>query len=475
MKTINIGIDKVSLYNYDKFNNKVPTDAIPAGWPEVRSLNNINPLFSLTEQEVFEKYRVKFPIDIDELKLTHTEKEVSDIVKYCGQLDFERNLINSDIQVRKDTVTNLVKNKIPFLYIIKCTANLWYGRKVPLLRDNILDAISKNLCTVVFCYELEGDINHTSRIDFLLELGKVNGLNKETYIVTHGNLKLQELLKQVEETGTEINFRYLPSIFFESHPIFTPSPSMLETKKVTLENSKNFSQENIQKDCKKHFNLLNRRPHRHRVLLFTEIMSTPELKKSTSISLGAFSNVPNRDAIKWVKEAQESIPAFRANYEFALTHNFEKPTILDRDFKDNLALTFNRDIYKQTFCSVITETQVDERTIFFSEKIFKPIFNLHPFILLGNPNSLKKLKELGYKTFDKWWDESYDSEINYLKRIKMISKIMLEVSSWSLDKCNTVTQEMQDIFQHNYNNFLNNTRRKSFIEDIYNAQYTTTK
>ena len=38
------------------------------------------------------------------------------------------------------------------------------------------------------------------------------------------------------------------------------------------------------------------------------------------------------------------------------------------------------------------------------------------FLVSGmNPHYLKKLKELGFKTFDSWWDESYDSEVPILE------------------------------------------------------------
>ena len=51
---------------------------------------------------------------------------------------------------------------------------------------------------------------------------------------------------------------------------------------------------------------------------------------------------------------------------------------------------------------------MDKGTIFISEKTWKPIMVGHPFIMVGNKNNLKFLKDLGYKTFDKWIDESYD-------------------------------------------------------------------
>ena len=48
------------------------------------------------------------------------------------------------------------------------------------------------------------------------------------------------------------------------------------------------------------------------------------------------------------------------------------------------------------------------RPIFITEKILKPIINLHPFILVENHCTLKKMREYGFKTFTPFIDESYD-------------------------------------------------------------------
>ena len=50
----------------------------------------------------------------------------------------------------------------------------------------------------------------------------------------------------------------------------------------------------------------------------------------------------------------------------------------------------------------------------------KPIMNFHPFFVVGNPFTLKRLKELGFKTFSDVWDESYDNELDMKIRVGMI-------------------------------------------------------
>jgi hypothetical protein len=55
--------------------------------------------------------------------------------------------------------------------------------------------------------------------------------------------------------------------------------------------------------------------------------------------------------------------------------------------------------------------------MFFSEKIFKPMVYMQPFIILGQPNSLSMLRSMGYKTFGNVIDERYDSIQDDAKRL----------------------------------------------------------
>ena len=64
---------------------------------------------------------------------------------------------------------------------------------------------------------------------------------------------------------------------------------------------------------------------------------------------------------------------------------------------------------------------------FVSEKIFKPIKNGQPFVVVGPRGTLQCLRDLGYRTFDYAIDNSYDCEKNiamrWFKAITSINKI----------------------------------------------------
>lgn len=117
----------------------------------------------------------------------------------------------------------------------------------------------------------------------------------------------------------------------------------------------------------------------------------------------------------------------------------------------NLKHAFTHEYQKISFCNIVTETMIDSGPIHITEKVDKCFSAGQPFILTAGPHYLKKLKELGFKTFDKWWDESYDSEVDYANRLKKIKETITYVGNFSLSKCEKIYKEMIPILIHNQN------------------------
>ena len=115
--------------------------------------------------------------------------------------------------------------------------------------------------------------------------------------------------------------------------------------------------------------------------------------------------------------------------------------------------------FYKSFCGIVSESYFfrqsydyfnpDGKPTFITEKTEKCFTAGIPFLVFGTPGFLKKLKELGFKTFDKWWDESYDEIEDDVKRFDAITDIITEISNWSLDKCSKIYIEMIDILRHN--------------------------
>ena len=126
--------------------------------------------------------------------------------------------------------------------------------------------------------------------------------------------------------------------------------------------------------------------------------------------------------------------------------------------------TINVNFYKKTFISLITETLTNRETLLITEKSFKPIVLGHPFIILGSPGTLEKLKSFGYKTFDRWLDENYDNDLELNDRIKIIIKNIQLLSKLSIEELKTIRKEMEEICIHNHRVFWKRIWQNYYIE-----------
>lgn len=106
-----------------------------------------------------------------------------------------------------------------------------------------------------------------------------------------------------------------------------------------------------------------------------------------------------------------------------------------------------KEYYYKSFCNIVPESSLEY--IFLTEKIDKPLHAKQPFLVLGACGYLNKLHELGFKTFDKWWDESYDSEKDNKKRIDKVIKNIDYINSLTMTEINDIFNEMIPILDWN--------------------------
>lgn len=126
-------------------------------------------------------------------------------------------------------------------------------------------------------------------------------------------------------------------------------------------------------------------------------------------------------------------------------------------------------VYANSWVSVITESSYFdyERSVFISEKTFKPIACMQPFIIVGSKHTLKYLRKLGYKTFDGFIDESYD-ELDDEERFLAIAKAIEKIKNIE-DKVSWL-ESMREILEHNHKLFLS-IREKQFNEHELVVKY----
>ena len=132
---------------------------------------------------------------------------------------------------------------------------------------------------------------------------------------------------------------------------------------------------------------------------------------------------------------------------------------------DQHALDLNNE-YRTIFCDIVTETFFSGRVFFFTEKLMRAIGNRRPFLLQGSQWALRNLKKLGFKTFDRWWDEGYDEDpwdYKYQALKQNIDQIgsasAIEIAKWY--------EEMQPVLDHNYHTLTNLTNKTITETEFY--------
>lgn len=90
-----------------------------------------------------------------------------------------------------------------------------------------------------------------------------------------------------------------------------------------------------------------------------------------------------------------------------------------------------------------------------TEKIWKAIKCKHPFIVAAPPYFLQGLREMGYKTFDPYIDETYDTIENEEERILAIMDQAEKIANMNDEEVKKWLNSIQEITQYNYERFMN--------------------
>jgi len=118
------------------------------------------------------------------------------------------------------------------------------------------------------------------------------------------------------------------------------------------------------------------------------------------------------------------------------------------DFIANNNLT---DVYSKCFLDVVSETTFMYPYPFISEKTIRPILLKTPFLIFGGQKTLQCLHDAGFKTFDNFWDESYDQVANHWERFDKICELVESLSKMSLTDLEIMYNEMKPILEYNKN------------------------
>jgi len=177
------------------------------------------------------------------------------------------------------------------------------------------------------------------------------------------------------------------------------------------------------------FLYLNKQPREHRLRLYSKLFEKEVLSSYSLYTFLGFKppvRLKEEYELPWVDA--DKYPKYGMDQDI-----YEKP-------------------YNDTVCSIVSETNDNDTDVFMTEKIWKPIIAQQVFVVHGNHLYLQKLRELGFKTFGSYFNESYDLERDRDKKIDSIVSLCkhLKTVDWQ-----DIYRQTTALRQHNYDTFFN--------------------
>jgi len=169
------------------------------------------------------------------------------------------------------------------------------------------------------------------------------------------------------------------------------------------------------------FLCLNRKPHEHRVDL-VKGMIDKNLHTKGLVSLG-------------LEHGNYRGVRFPMMLDTASTEDLDAYGNYAQIPNDILSLSEH---WNNHLVNVVTET-THHTDVFLSEKVFKPILGLRPFIILGDRFIYEKLKQFGFDTYDDIFGTGYTNQ-------------------WHTQRTDWVIQALEDLNISNYVDFLHALR-----------------
>jgi len=363
-----------------------------------------------------------------------------------------------------------IKNK-PKRYIISTGVNHnpsdWTGHLDPekqscfaYLNEIYLKDLRKGRALLLFDQSFEGYQTTWLWSYFHSECEKYQISPKAIIYVTGNLIADAQYEKWAKQNSIKERMSVIPYSHFEKD-VFMMNSSLKNP--ITLEQSIEYKKQNLEKI--KSYNCLQKRLRNHRIWFYTKLYKA-NLLNDGLVSMNQINNyhvniegVPID--IDEVKESAQVLPL----KIYGKDNNIEPDNYYIRRILS--------EVYLDSWVSVISEASFadNENTVFISEKTYKSIANFHPFIILGNKGSLHKLRQMGYKTFDGFIDESYDT-LSTFDRFDAIIESINKIKSIE-DKLSWYTS-MKDILIHNYQVLKRNSQEQNIAYKnlhMYNTLY----
>lgn len=334
---------------------------------------------------------------------------------------------------------------IQFLEGVNCTTE----RLDIAIPESIRERIRNKELTLALCNQLEAFLStaYTVYEKFVVELN----LPEENILLLTSS---PNIVPVIEEAAKLHNKKPIKAVWCRMFEYTAASVEFHSLKSVPIDHTGQVFD--------KKFLYLNRRWRPHRPAL-VGLLACKNLLDQGYVSLAPCEGSSWEGAYHWVmhlhQDDNEFVELFTKNKDkiFNLPHMY-----VDTDTQEYNIPEFRTDLipfYKNTYFSVTSETSFYTskdfvNSVFLSEKTYKEVTQRQPFVLVGTPHTLKSFRDIGYKSFSPFIDESYDDELNDSRRMMKIANEIERLCSLQGSELTDFIEGCKEICEHNYQNLL---------------------
>ena len=383
-----------------------------------------------------------FDSDTD-VNLSH----IADIKQVRSLIELKKRLSESNfefvqsIEYSQQGLYIIEVSKIPELWCAKT-----FSKSFNLLLNipsRVIKAAKSKKIRILILSIVEGD-NFTSNIfDGFLHLHstvRLLGLPKQSVLIVSGNLNAgQQYAEWCKQHSKEEYIEFQEGIEWDGKMSHPPSTAV----KI--------------KDYSLPFNSLNRAHRNHRT---EHLYFLAENKLQGLISGGAWFDTHTIDTPIYQKVDYD-------HYKSVLTVNYPKTVDVNDLVNQVPNLINNLEIYENSQLTVVTESHFDQTGgLFITEKTFRPLLVGHPFMVLGQKGTLKKLRSWGFITDFDGLDQSYDDVDDNRERFLQFH---LALRNWCMQDPEirrTAIYKWNNIIQHNFQNYKKSNFKKTMFDNV---------
>ncbi len=193
----------------------------------------------------------------------------------------------------------------------------------------------------------------------------------------------------------------------------------------------------------KSYMCLNRKPHKHRIELVDQLHNHKLIEKGY-VTLGFDKIAKNKTELQLplILDVEQASTPGADQWHFSDYESMPEADTSDTfGIPADITSLGNVNIWNKHFLNVVTETVVHS-DVFVSEKTYKPILGLRPFVILGDNKIYDVLHDFKIDTFDDLFGTWY-KEKNYKDRISEIINVVQKIESLGMEKRHKLYKKLE--------------------------------